>query len=62
LVKGIKGVFEDGILFSEGDIWKDKRKIISKAFNFELLRENIPNILGIYERWLDQFGQENTTR
>jgi cytochrome P450 len=61
LVKGIKGVFGDGILFSEGDIWKNKRKIISKTFNFELLRENIPKISGICESWLDQFDQENTT-
>jgi hypothetical protein len=42
LVRGIKGVFGDGLLFSSGGTRKSKRKIISKAFKFELLKENIP--------------------
>jgi cytochrome P450 len=47
----------NGIVFSDGYAWKNKRKIISKAFNFELLQENIPKIADICEDCFEQFDQ-----
>jgi cytochrome P450 len=44
MVEGTKAAFGKGLLFSEGDIWKKKRKLLSKVFNFDLIQENIPKI------------------
>lgn len=38
-----------GIMFSEGITWKRKRKIISKAFNYDLLTKNAKVISEIAE-------------
>lgn len=45
LFSGIKAVIGEGIAFSEGDIWKNKRKLLSKVFNFDLIKENIPKMV-----------------
>lgn len=50
LNQGVKRVLGNGIPFTEGAVWKNKRKIISKAFNFDLLKENIPKIVQICNR------------
>lgn len=39
-----KSTLGQGMFFSEGQKWKNKRKIISSVFNFDLLKENIPKI------------------
>lgn len=44
LIDGLKSLFGLGISFSEGAIWKAKRKILSKVFNFDLLKENVTKI------------------
>lgn len=44
LSEGVRMTLGEGIIFSEKDIWKRKRKIISKAFNHDLLIKNIPII------------------
>jgi cytochrome P450 len=45
------------MIFSEGENWKNKRRIISKVFNFDLIKANIPKINAICDRWLDEFDQ-----
>jgi cytochrome P450 len=40
----------EGIVFSEGPKWKNKRRLISHAFNFDLLKQNIPKICNICDR------------
>ncbi len=59
MIRGLKDVLGEGIVFSEGNTWKNKRKIISKVFNFELLMENIPKITDICDNWLDKFDEDN---
>jgi cytochrome P450 len=44
MVEATKAAFGNGLVFSEGDIWKQKRKLLSKVFNYDLIQENIPKI------------------
>ena len=53
LSSGIRMIIGNGLVFSEGESWKRKRKIMSKLFNFELLKENIPKICSICDKYLD---------
>ena len=34
-----------GLASAEGIEWKNKRKVLSSVFNFELLKSNIPNMI-----------------
>jgi cytochrome P450 len=61
MVEGTKSAFGEGIVFSEGDIWKKKRKLLSKVFNFDLIQENIPKISEICDRCLNDFDEGNKT-
>lgn len=36
-----------GLVFSEGDEWKRKRRILSKFFTFEFITSKIPEIYEI---------------
>jgi cytochrome P450 len=45
IVAGTRAVAGEGLVFSEGDLWKNKRKLLSKVFNFDLVKENIPKIV-----------------
>ena len=45
------------MIFSEGEAWKNKRKLISKVFNFDL-KENIPKIAEICDKNVDVFGRK----
>ena len=57
----------NGLIFSEGESWKRKRKIMSKVFNFELLTKNTDKICSVFDKYYDLFdkkyiGQDNTIR
>lgn len=56
LAEPLKLVFgEGGLVFSEGEDWKNKRKLMSKVFNFELLTKNIPKIAAICDKAFEEF-------
>jgi cytochrome P450 len=55
MVNGSKAAIGEGLVFSEGDNWKKKRKILSKVFNFDLIQENIPKISEICDRCFNNF-------
>lgn len=61
LVAGTKAVFGEGLAFSEGEEWKNKRKLLSKIFNFELIKENIPKINEICDRCYDLYDSKSQT-
>lgn len=42
---------------SEGNEWKKKRKILSKVFNFDLVKGNISEIAKISDSSLDKFEE-----
>lgn len=49
-IANLKRLLGDGIVFSEGETWKSKRKIISSVFTFDFLKSIIPNISKICDR------------
>ena len=55
VVTGIKAALGEGLVFSEGEMWKRKRKLLSKVFNFDLIKEKIPKIVEICNRCYDRF-------
>jgi len=48
----LRPLMNNGVLLSEGSIWKKHRKLTSSAFNFEYLQEVIPRIVEIAEEML----------
>jgi cytochrome P450 len=51
--RGMTTLIGEGLIFSEGDGWKRKRKITSKLFTFDILLHNIDKISQICDRVLD---------
>lgn len=47
------------MLFSEGAKWKHRRRLISNAFNFDLLKENIPKICSICDKRIEAIEVES---
>lgn len=37
----MRKIIDKGLLLSEGNEWRKKRKILSRVFNFDLVRANI---------------------
>jgi cytochrome P450 len=48
-------ILGQGIVFAEGEQWKNKRKTLSKAFKHDLILENIPKLKKIINHTLDKF-------
>ena len=44
MVDNLKRVVGDGLVFAEGDQWKQKRKVISQVFNFKFINSKIGDI------------------
>lgn len=42
-------------MFSEGDSWRRKRKVISQSFNFEFLSSLVNGMSGIVEKQFKEF-------
>ena len=57
LTLGLKKVAGKGLFLSEGNEWKKKRKILSKVFNFDLVKGNISEIANICDSSLDKFEE-----
>lgn len=56
MVAGLKAVLgESGISFSEGEMWKQKRKLLSKVFNFDLITLNIPKMVDTCNRCFERY-------
>ena len=48
----------EGLAFVEGAKWKDRRKIVSKAFNFDFLKSLIPLISEICDDNFSKLAQK----
>lgn len=59
LLSGIKAIMGEGIVFSEGDSWKNKRKLMSKVFNFDLIKENILKMAEICDKCFDKYEENH---
>ena len=44
----------DGLLFSEGENWKKKRKILNQVFNFNFIKSQYPRIIHYCQSTLDE--------
>jgi cytochrome P450 len=51
--------FGEGLVFIEGARWRSRRKIISKAFTFDFLKELIPQIAEISDEIFDRMEMSN---
>lgn len=52
-MKSLKSLIGEGLLFSEGNEWKRKKKIMSNVFNFDFIKSKIQNIFEISHEILD---------
>jgi cytochrome P450 len=48
-------IFGNGMLGSEGNDWKDKRKLLSKVFSYDFIIDNLPMIISIADQVFDDF-------
>ena len=53
-IRNMQRCLGHGIVFSEGDEWKKKRKIISSVFNYDFIKANIPKILRLCNDNMDR--------
>lgn len=51
--------FGEGLVFIEGERWRSRRKIISKAFTFDFLKELVPQIAEISDEIFDRMEMSN---
>lgn len=51
--------FAEGLLFSEGEKWKNKRRIISNIFSHDFLLKMLPQIVEIYQESLDLTSEKS---
>ena len=54
-IEAIKNIFGHGIVFSEGAIWKQKRKAFSKVFNYDLIKANIPKVVALCDKSFESY-------
>jgi cytochrome P450 len=59
LIAGIKAVVGEGLVFSEAEVWKNKRRLMSKVFNFDLIKGNIAKIADICDKCYDKFDSDH---
>lgn len=56
--KGFKLVLKEGIVFSEGLVWKKKRKMLAQIFTFDMVKENIGNICRTCDEAFELFDKK----
>jgi cytochrome P450 len=53
MVDLMKHTLGNGLAFKEGDSWKQRRKLLSKTFNYDFLQKLVPGIAGLFDRCYD---------
>lgn len=53
-MKLLKHTIGEGLAFIEGEAWKERRKILSKAFSFDFIKQQIPLISKIFDQQYDR--------
>jgi cytochrome P450 len=49
---------KNGLVFSEHQNWKNKKKILSKTFNYEFIISKLPEMAKIADKTFEEFEQE----
>lgn len=60
-VGSLKAFLGEGLLFSEGDEWKMKRKIMSSVFNYDFIKYKVGTISDICNEVLDEIEPNKAT-
>ena len=50
--------FKKGLICSEREGWKHRRKLLSQVFNFDFILENIPVMVKIADKAFEEFELE----
>lgn len=48
-------IFGNGMLASERNEWKDKRKVLSRVFTYDFIIDSLPMIINIADQVFDDF-------
>ena len=48
--RGMNSIIGEDLIFSEGDIWRRHRRIVSKIFTHDLIKANISRISSICDK------------
>jgi cytochrome P450 len=52
-----RDITKDGVANTEGLEWKNRRKVLTKVFNFEFIVSQIPTMVAIADEVFDEFEQ-----
>ena len=55
----LRRILGDGILTSEGNVWKMKRKVLQEIFNFNFIKGLAPSIANLADKALDKMEGES---
>ena len=60
-IRNYRRILGDSLLFSEGEKWKDKRRLMTKIMNFNYLKNKQTKIIKIINRKFKEncFGNKN---
>ncbi len=58
LPEHLRPLFGHGLTFSEGEMWKRHRKMISGSFNYEALKSKVPLVQATTKEFFDKIGPE----
>jgi len=53
-MSSIHSLVGNGLLFSEGEEWKNKRRIMSSVFNYDFIKSKIRAIVNICEEKIEE--------
>ena len=56
-IKSIQTIMGNGLVLSEGNVWKSHRKVISSVFHFEFLKQNIPLMVSTTQEFFKELAQ-----
>lgn len=61
-MNSIRFIMGNGLVFSEGNEWKMKRKIMSTVFNYDFIKSKIPIISKITKEVLDKVEETSENK
>ena len=59
IANGLKMIMGEGLILSDGDSWKRKRKLISSVFNYDLLKQEVGLVHNIIVEFLNKIDDRD---
>jgi cytochrome P450 len=60
IIHGLRRMVGNGLTFAKGDVWKMKRRIVTKMLNFSYVHALVPKIQAIVRRNLAKMEKDAT--